>query len=140
MFRGVGMGRIRRRFGIVSDRFGPPRVRDRLVHMAREDWALEISVAEPRENLDRLLDRLEANGVEMVAVHTDFYWTFASEDWTDVAREAPPVPDMLGSVNDDWEFLQETVADVEDWPPALVGAYLRKLAGIIRAVGEELEA
>lgn len=104
--------------------------------MTNDDQALTVPTNELRVLLDRLLSHLEAEGIHHIEVKSDYYWHVPREEWTNPYHE--PTELTMGSIEEDWEFLESMKASDAYWHSVSVGVYLGKLAAVVRAVGDEI--
>ena len=92
---------------------------------------MNVTVRELRIVFEKLMNKMEENGILSLEVNMDYYWIVSSDEWrnfeTEVGRD-------VGSLIDDWDSLQKVLS--EEHIPTYVD--FDRLASILRAVSEKI--
>lgn len=91
-----------------------------------------VSISDIRTIVNRLLDRIEADGARSVALGETFYWDVPEEGRYDM--DARPTEFDIRSLHDDWDCIRFALEEGEQ----PIVDQLIELAPILRYLGDTL--
>lgn len=90
------------------------------------------TIAEIRDILNRLLDKIEADGTESISLGETFYWDVPEESRYEMGT--PPADFDIRSLHDDWDCIRFALDEGEE----PIVDQLIELAPILRYLGDRL--
>lgn len=92
--------------------------------------SIEIRKEDLKKILFLLVDKLEASDNNKFLLDKDLYWSIPDEKLYDIYKE--PVDLTMGSLVEDWEFLQKILRNERD----VVGCDFNKISNILRLIAQ----
>ena len=92
---------------------------------------INVTTRQLKEIFNRIVEKLEREGIDNVNIDEDYYWIILSGEWTDFDSNPSPA---VGSLIDDWESLLRCLNG--NAPFTYVD--FDRTASILRAVSEKV--